>query len=332
IFYEDASRDLACGTGARVLLTEFWYPAEEGSGEENTVHDFFIGRWDEVVAPGNSDLMLDLPTGSYRDVAVHPQAYNLPVVLFSHGFTSNRFQNYRLAAFLASHGYVVVSADHICESMVTLTEDAVVKGVETNPLAALDTRVKDLLFLLDQIEESPPQLLTGRLDTEQIAVAGHSWGAVSATELIKDDDRPRALVQIAGFGFTPAPEVDELGTLALWGLEDEVMAQFENWRDEVLAALPPPVYELDFIDTGHFAFCDLCDFVPELVEQNGCGVGKRAGTGEEYTNPTPAEVNEILGAYAVAFLGAMLYEVPELEDWLTENHFPERIEYGTVLP
>ena len=332
LFYEDVSRELACGSGSRALLTEFWYPAAEGSDDENTVHDFFLGRWDEIAAAGDPDSMVDLPTGSFRDVSVHDDAYNLPIVLFSHGLTSNRFQNYSLAAYLASHGYVVVSADHICESMITLTEDEVVFGTDTNPFSALDARLQDLPFLLDQIAESPPKLLEGRLDTSKIAVAGHSWGAVASMEILRDDGRPGALIQLAGFGFAPAPELDDLGTLSIWGREDGVMAQFEDWHDEVLDGLPPPIYELDFIDTGHFAFSDLCSFVPALAAEDGCGIGERLATGEEFTNPSPAEVNEIVSAYAVAFLGAVLYEVPELEEWLTTNHFPERIEYGTVLP
>jgi predicted dienelactone hydrolase len=336
VFLEDPDRPLGCGEGNRVLLTELWYPAADHADDlpEDTIRGFFLGRWDEVVAAieGDPDAMLDLPTGSYRDAPVHPDAWNLPVVLFSHGFTSNRFQNYTLAAFLAGHGYVVVAPDHICNAHVTLTEDAVVPGTDTNPYSALDARLADLPFLLDQLRDSPPAPLAGRLDSEQVALSGHSWGAVSVTELLKTDDRARALVQITGFGFPPAAEEVEVGTLSLWGQEDGIMGPFVDWHDEVLEQLPPPVYELEFMDTGHFAFSDLCRFVPDLAEEDGCGTGERLETGEVFTNLDPDEVHEVASAYAAAFLGATLYDVPELHTYLADNHFPERVEYTTELP
>jgi len=307
VFLEDPDRSLGCGEGNRVLLTELWYPAADDAD--------------------------DLPeAGSYRDAPIHPDAWNLPVVVFSHGFTSNRFQNYTLAAFLAGHGYVVVAPDHVCNAHVTLTEDAVVLGTDTNPYSALDARLADLPFLLDQLQQSPPAPLAGRLDSEQIALWGHSWGAVSVTEVLKTDDRARALLQFAGFGFPPAAEGVELGTLSLWGQEDGIMAPFVDWHDEVLDQLPPPIYELEFVDTGHFAFSDLCRFVPALAEEDGCGTGERLGTGEAFTNLDPDQVHEVASAYAAAFLGAVLYDVPELHAYLAENHFPERVDYTTELP
>jgi len=336
VFLEDPDRPLGCGEGNRVLLTELWYPAADDADQlpENTIRDFFLGRWEEVVAAleGDPEAMLDLPTGSHRDAPIHPDAWNLPVVLFSHGFTSNRFQNYTLAAFLAGHGYVVVAPDHVCNAHVTLTEDAVVVGTDTNPYSALDARLADLPFLLDRLRYAPPAVLSGRLDASRVALSGHSWGAVSVTELLKTDDRARALIQIAGFGFPPAAEVDDLGTLSLWGQQDGIMAPFADWHDEVLDQLPPPVYELSFIDTGHFAFSDLCRFVPELAGEDGCGEGERLESGEAFTNPSPDEVEEVASAYAAAFLGATLYDVPALHTWLAENHFPERVDYAAELP
>jgi predicted dienelactone hydrolase len=50
------------------------------------------------------------PTPAYRDVARAPGSF--PLVVYSHGSGGIRFENLALAVHLASHGYIVVAADH----------------------------------------------------------------------------------------------------------------------------------------------------------------------------------------------------------------------------
>ena len=329
MYLEDASRELTCGDGSRVLLTEVWYPAANGAdaGAEHTTRDFFLDRWDEVVAAmgGTGEELLDLPTGSYRDAPLHPGAPPMPITVFSHGFLSSRFQSYTMATYLASHGYLVVAADHACNTMVTITPDQVIPGEESDPLGALIERQDDVAFLLDRFIDDPPEAFAGRLDHDHVALWGHSWGGATVTELLKTDGRPQAVLQIAAFAFPPMPETVTAASMVWWGQQDKVMAPFIDYHHEIVEQMPSPKYRLEFVDTGHFAFSDLCEFVTDLAPENGCGTETYIDSEETFTNPDHGELHEAMNAYATAFFGSALLAHPEADAYLAEEHFPERV-------
>ncbi len=330
LYLEDAARDLGCGDGSRVLLTEVWYPAATGADvePENTTRDFFGDRWDEVVAAmgGDGGEIVEMSTGSYRDAPLNPDAPAMPITVFSHGYLSSRFQSFTTAAYLASHGYLVVAADHACNTMVTLTPDQVIPGEESDPMGALVDRRDDVVFLMDVFVDDPPDFLEGRLDAERVALWGHSWGGATALETLKVDSRADAVLPIAAFAFPPMPEDLAVASMFVWGQQDTVMGPFEDWHHEVYEQMPQPRHRLEFVDTGHFAFSDLCEFVPALAAENGCGTGTTAdGTGE-FTNPDHDVLHAALNAYATAFLGAALLGYPELEAYLSSQPFPDLVD------
>jgi predicted dienelactone hydrolase len=59
-------------------------------------------------------------TNSYEDAPLLPGAQRLPVILYSHGYTSFLSQNTALMEDLASHGYVVFSLQHTYDSSTTV--------------------------------------------------------------------------------------------------------------------------------------------------------------------------------------------------------------------
>jgi dienelactone hydrolase len=333
-FLTDASRALSCGEGDRVLLTEVWYPADPAAVaelSENTVHDFFLGRWDEIEAHVGEDMdpiMLDLPTGAYRDAPPAQDAPLAPLLVFSHGFTSNRFQNYSLAAYLASHGYVVVSPDHICNSKVTLTPDAVVEFTMANVPLTLGERKGDVQFLIDVFTESPPEPFDGRIDTTRVALLGHSFGGITVTETFKIEPRAQAMLQMAAFGFPGVPETVTGPSMFFWGMQDKWMAAARPLHDAVIRQMPSPKYEMEFYATGHFAFSDLCLYLTPLAEGgNGCGTESRIDGQGDFTNPTPQALGEVIFPYVVAFFGASLFDEPSLAEYLATNHRPAMMTY-----
>ncbi|HPQ71669.1 MAG TPA: hypothetical protein PKW95_21270 [bacterium] len=335
-FFTDESRELSCGDGPRSLLVEIWYPAADDAdqGAQNTIEDFFLGRLDEVLELiGAQGEMENLPTGSYRDAPLHPQAQALPVIVFSHGFMSNRFQNFTMAAYLASHGYVIVAPDHICNAMVTLTPDAAVAGSPLSMFSTIRERTGDIDFLLALLRESPPEFLAGRLDLTRSALWGHSWGGLTVSESIKDHPEVGALLQMASFGTPVVPETITASSMYFWGKQEKVVRMFTDWHYAYLAAMPPPKFSLEFFDTGHFAFSDLCRFVPVIANfANGCGTERRVDGQGGFTNPDHEALHAVLDAYATAFFGAALYDLPELTAYLNENHWPEMMEYAVTLP
>lgn len=104
--------------------------------------------------------------------------HDLPVVVFSHGMTLTMDDYAPLVAFWASHGFVVVQPTHL-DSLGLPPDD---------PRTPLIWRIRtdDLTRILDQLDavEAGVPGLAGRIDHDRIAVAGHSWGAQTASTLV----------------------------------------------------------------------------------------------------------------------------------------------------
>ncbi|MCO5966975.1 alpha/beta hydrolase family protein [Actinoallomurus soli] len=104
----------------------------------------------------------------------------LPIIVFSHGFSQSLDGYAPLADFWAAHGFVVVQPTHLDSRTLNVTpEDPRYPEIWRFRVEDL-TRVVDRL---DLVEASLPGL-AGRLDHDRIAVAGHSWGAQTASMLL----------------------------------------------------------------------------------------------------------------------------------------------------
>ncbi|NUK60105.1 alpha/beta hydrolase family protein [Streptomyces lunaelactis] len=105
---------------------------------------------------------------------------DLPVIVFSHGYGWSMDGYAPLADFWAARGFVVLQPTHLDSRTLGLPAD--------DPLTPLiwRFRVEDLKRVLDQLDllEASVPGLSGRLDRRRIAVAGHSWGAQTASMLL----------------------------------------------------------------------------------------------------------------------------------------------------
>jgi len=96
-----------------------------------------------------------------------------PVVLYSHGFASNRGENANLAAMLASHGYVVVAPRFPVSAFDA--EDGP-SGID------IADQPRDLTFLLDTVvtmSASGDPRLGGMIDASRVAAVGLSYGGLT---------------------------------------------------------------------------------------------------------------------------------------------------------
>ncbi|GAA3594656.1 hypothetical protein GCM10022223_07180 [Kineosporia mesophila] len=128
---------------------------------------------------------------------------NLPVIVFSHGFGKSLDAYAPLADFWASHGFVVIQPTHLDSHTLGLTPE------DPRYADIWRFRNRDLTRVLDEIEVLTSSVpgLASRIDRDRIAVAGHSWGATTASMLIgarvvgdaEDvaDDRVKATVLLA---------------------------------------------------------------------------------------------------------------------------------------
>jgi dienelactone hydrolase len=127
--------------------------------------------------------MMDYVAISYEKVVISEIEESYPVVILSHGWVTNKDCMTYIAETLAMNGYIVASVQHTYFSMITLFSDGEVAGFRPNLFAdhkeimADDENIviEDLKALNDSHEG-----LKGRMNFEQLGVAGYSAGASGA--------------------------------------------------------------------------------------------------------------------------------------------------------
>src|SRR6266404_8799670 len=131
----DAARTDRFTEKPRTLVTEIWYPADDKarSAAKNRFSDFFPGGITAEMAPAIQaayrasveDLDKAFWNKAARDVPVRKGRF--PLVIFSHGNGGSRQQNTFWCDYLASHGYIVVSADHTGNSRHTIIDGQLIR-------------------------------------------------------------------------------------------------------------------------------------------------------------------------------------------------------------
>jgi dienelactone hydrolase len=216
----DSAREETLGDrpgGPRELMVQIWYPAgHAGPGEpyrpfaESSLVKYHLAL---------------VRTHAARGVPVAGARPRYPVLLFSPGWVGRRNQNTVQAEELASHGFVVVGIDHpygteltrfpdgrtartVLGEFLDCSTDETVRASVRVVEEQLRVRVADVRFVLDELERlnraDPDGLLTGRLDTSQVGVFGHSFGGAVAAEVCRTDPRVRAGVDLDGLLFGEA--------------------------------------------------------------------------------------------------------------------------------
>lgn len=221
------SRHLLGGAGAdsslseqevRELMIQIWYPADVKKDSKNIRYESFpYEEW-----AGTVEFLFSVPrfffdylkygqTNSIQDIALSNQQKQYPILLFSHGFGSTRMQSFSQMEELASHGYVVVSVDHMIDGAYTKfpdgrevmnKADAYSYSFNIEDDKEVKARSKDMTFVLDQLtklnDRDPQGLFTGKLDMERIGIFGHSYGGSTAAQALLDDARILAGINIDG--------------------------------------------------------------------------------------------------------------------------------------
>jgi dienelactone hydrolase len=104
----------------------------------------------------------------------------LPVIVFSHGFGESLDGYAPLVDSWTAHGFAVVQPTHLDSRTLNVTPD------DPRYPGIWRIRVEDLTRAIDRLDvlEAAVPGLAGRLDHDRIAVAGHSWGAQTASMLL----------------------------------------------------------------------------------------------------------------------------------------------------
>ncbi|WP_013322655.1 alpha/beta hydrolase [Gloeothece verrucosa] len=120
---------------------------------------------------------------SFYVIVYKPQQWRTgktPVVIISHGLASNPESLEDVAQFLASYGYVVALPQH--PGSDTQQAKALLQGYsrEVFDLNEFINRPKDISYVIDELERRNASEFGGRLDLQNVGVAGHSFGGYTA--------------------------------------------------------------------------------------------------------------------------------------------------------
>jgi dienelactone hydrolase len=254
----DPSRQNPAGTGPRTFPVEVYYPSTTAA---------VAGVARDVVTVFSIELF---PTPTYRDVARAPGTF--PLIVYSHGSGGIRFENLAVAVHLASHGYVVVAADHPGDTLLD-------SGDEENVILA--NRPRDVSFLIDRFlafDAEPGNFFADAIDPDRIAVTGWSFGGYTALALAAGsfslgtftDPRVKAIMPLDGSVWIFEPDVPGLyptigvPTLLLGAsLSPDIAPGLQQMFDG-LSPASGFVGWANFLLGAHSSFADNCE-VPEVL-------------------------------------------------------------------
>jgi predicted dienelactone hydrolase len=283
----------------RRLPVQIWYPADESAralaDAGRPVVDF------EPEGTANRKTLNELTRNApaaYTQRTMHAadsapvraQQERFPLILMSHCTDCVRFAYFSLSEHLASKGYVVVSPDHVDNTIYNYVAGNSV-GLELDDF--LERRRLDIYALTDLMLDAQamvvPDGLRGRIDGDRIGMVGHSFGALTTGYSSTRDVRIKAVVSLAmllsvenNLPYT-GPELAmkvQLQPLSkpvlLVNAEEDVMQIIglgntirQNFLDSTAEA-----WFASIADTGHYSVMDICGIMNEYT--NGCGEGIRA--------------------------------------------------------
>ena len=240
---------------SRMLTTEVWYPTNDTVGTTT--------RYELLPGVGfDSPVAIEGP---------NPAGGRHPVVVWSHGRTGLRHIYTKLCEGLATHGFVVVSADHTGDTLFDWLTGANVDD-ETNERQ----RLGDVSVLIDAaLDGRLGAELASVVDPRRVFVAGHSYGGltavVSTTGIhgLPGDPRVRAVAGVQAYTRTlPAELIDSIRvpTMLLVGLRDLTTPPSTD-ADPVWARLSGGKTNhrrIDLSDGGHQACSDFSYYMEVL--------------------------------------------------------------------
>jgi len=315
----------------RTLVTEIWYPATDEARRtpKNKYSDFIPGgvtpEIDQLIKQSYKMSVAEIDkiywNEAHRNVAVRKGRY--PLVVFSHGNGGSRNQNTFWCDYLASHGYIIVSADHTGNARWTIIDGKPVVFQGSERANSAKDRPLDTSFLLDQMirwDKGADKRFAGRIDTDHAAITGMSFGSYTAHWASDQDARFKAVIAMSG---APASHTNlTVPSLRMLGTEDRTIGVAGNAaiRDNH-AKHTGPSFLLELKNGGHFSFTDMFKINKHFGD--GVGEGKRRDTNEPFEFTSMDATYKMINSYSVAFLGYYLKGEKEYAGFLSENHWPE---------
>jgi len=256
--------------GNRSLIVDVWYPVDSEDWQPEPVTGYLLGG---AFTLTSAVAVEGLPVSKRDDQTL---------LIFSHGLGGTNTQSVDLMETLASHGFIVISPEHIGNSQAD--------NSDTFDEAA-SSRVPDVSFLIDTMIErnqTPADDFYSRLDETRIGVVGHSFGAMTAIGSASSwagadtDTRVAAIAPISAVidpdlqedersgpnaGFTAEQLAAITVPVMLMGGTKDTGVFIENNGiafDQLVNS--PSVYKVDIVDATHTHFANVCAIGNLLID------------------------------------------------------------------
>ena len=298
----------------REVMALVWYPSVPGTGTQAGYFPDLPTISDELVQSGEVAAWevfgLRLIRSNFNlDAEPIKNQEAFPVVLLSPGNGTNIELYSSLAGAIASQGYIVVGINHPYDvAAVELSNGRVApydkeqwlldaKAHQAYIAARMKVRTVDVLFVLDQLESINSETSSqfkGIFDLNNLAIAGHSLGGITASEACKADSRFKACINFdglqAGGPFSADPAAAPPGQPFLFltkesQLHPKLIEKFEATSQS---------YWVVIHETSHESFTDGPQLQPSLL-------------------PFPNQADRIMSliqTYTLAFLNQTLKGAP----------------------
>lgn len=253
----------------RPLTVDVWFPIADGSDRPKHEYTFLPGIF--YRSPNAVTATLDeiSPDGPY------------PLIVYSHGSGGQRFVHSNYTETLASHGHIVVSADHTGN---TLIESFV--GAAGDAAGSAAARPGDIDSLLDAAlgtdqDTELSRALASSLSDDPVVITGHSLGGFTSyasiagleteTVVIPADERLGAVIALAPFATQDVLPDEALTRVAvpqliIVGSDDKTTPIDPNVERLWELTAGSPTYRVELEAGEHLTFTDLCDYVTFLPE------------------------------------------------------------------
>ena len=333
LYAVDESRFEIWGMRDRTLPLEIWYPSTGSGGRINHMHDMAgdlpPAAWSllEIFYGDYLEGFWNTPTSAMRDAEVLQSSGPFPVLFFSHGFAGLRFKNYTLAEHLASHGFLVVSADHYGNAVIMNLPDGSL--IPFNPFASFSDffeRTEDVAFVYHELQEWNQDQANpwyGLFDLGSFSIIGHSAGGLTSLYCGANFDFVKAIAPLNPVSMSDFPQGFSKPLYMLQGENDTFVGMMNEAARKLLddAASAYKVH-INLVNGGHYNATDVCLLAPPSIAflKEGC----------EPPNIDADSANRISNAYMTAFFKSALLGDHRYDDYLKENHFPDEIELTTT--
>jgi dienelactone hydrolase len=269
----------------RQLMIQLWYPARAVDGCPRA--PYMTPLTARAYEKSSNLPSLNWPvTAAYLGAPVQPREGGWPVVLYSHSLGGERFETTSLVEDLASHGYAVVTIDHVHDADVVVLPDGQVETCavppptqdKPTPLTAkeIESRVADVRFVLDQLavinrggnpdqnHQRLPRGLRGALDLGRTGMFGQSDGGSTTAHAMHADGRIAAGVNLDGTLWTPQAVAGSGRPLLLFGRQNLDSFEAASWAEFWTKQRGPKLW-LNLEGSTHHTLTDFAALLPQVA-------------------------------------------------------------------